>query len=278
MTSKCPIVSDADINRTVSLDEMYTFPEPSSVNASRYASTAAQGESGGSWYGDVKRSKAVQFASSYTLPETAAKLLAKLTEDLPVFTNASKRRARHSREDGDYVSDYASYEAFRQGVSRDVRFWSDMHRQERRQTGVVTLGVNVSSSSGQDQMELEYRGAAVLALSDYLEALGYRTGIVALVGGSHGSWLENTAVEVKSPAGLLSQNGMAFVCHLGTWRHFYLAYLASLPKDVGMGYGGPRDYAGPVEVDVTAPIAIRNERDATSWLTATIAKLKERGE
>ncbi len=100
------------------------------------------------------------------------------------------------------------------------------------------------------------------------------------MGGWGGSSFENydCAVEIKSASGLMSENGMAFCCNVGIWRHFYFEHAASLPHEVGMGYGSPRDYRGDVEVDITVPRGIRTERDAQEWLTKTLDILRERGE
>ena len=267
-----------DNNYVATLGELYSFPGASPINADRHASQVALSERGDSWYGNVKRSDAIAFANAYTMPNSARRFYESLTEDLPVFTTATKRRVRNRREYGDVVSDYAAFEVFRHGLSRDTRFWSDQYRKERRRHGVVSIGINTATSAAQDQSQLEMRGAAALALCDYLEALGYRVALWALMGSNHDGRKHNSAVELKPANGLMSENGMAFCCHLGIWRHFYLEYLAAKPWDVSWGYGSPKDYTGDVDVDVTVPIRVSTTADATKWLGETITRLRERGE
>ncbi len=273
---------DLKLHRQITLPEMYTLQEPHAANAERHKAQRESAVQGGSWYGNVKRENAVVFANAYTLPDSARRLYESLTQDLPVFTTATKRRTRHNREYGDAITDYARFEAFRLGVSRDTAFWSDMHRKERRHHGVVSVGINTGTACNQEQSELEFRGAAALALCDYLEGMGYRVQLLGLMGSTHSGggehWYHDGAVELKPANGLLSENGMAFVCHLGIWRHFYLDWLATAPHDVGWGHGTPRDYDGPITVDVTVPVRVTNETDARKWLTETLTRLKERGE
>lgn len=263
------------IDEVIGLGELYSFPGPSPVNRSHHKNL----DTGGSFYNGILKRDAMAFANAYTLPDSARRLYAALTADLPVFTNASKRRVRHHREYGDVISDFAAFETFRAGLTRDIAFWSDQHRQERRQHGVVSIGVNTSTICNQVQSELEFRGAAAMALADYLEALGYRVQMFALIGMRFTTWQYDAAVEIKSASGLMSENGMAFCCDVGIWRHFYFEHASSLPNDVGYGYGYPRDYASKtVTPDVTVPRSMSTEDEARAWLDQTIAKLRERGE
>ena len=268
----------ANVDVITGLGEMYSLPGPSAINRARWKSHYNVAILGGSWYGNVKRDDAIRFANAYTMPESARRLYESLTADLPIFTQASKRRVRNRQEFGDVISDYASYETFRAGLTRDTAFWSDTHRIERRRYGVVSIGVNTSTSAAQDQSELEFRGACSIALCDFLERLGYRVQLWALQSSVHGSVIANNAIELKPASGLLSENGMAFICHLGTWRHFALEWLAKQEFDVSWGFGTAREYSGKQTVDITVPQRLRTEIEAKQWIADTIALLEKRGE
>lgn len=107
-----------------------------------------------------------------------------------------RRRTRFAEDDGDELD----YDRLRSGRA----FWRTSRRQNTRGPATITILVDVGANCSTNHLDILWRGAAAVAMTEKLEAAGYRVEL----------WLVDRSVGVwrKSSNNRFDRDGVTAVC------------------------------------------------------------------
>jgi hypothetical protein len=162
------------------------------------------------------------------LVETLAKAIEK---EMP--PPKSRRRMRRWREEGDEIS----IDRLRQGYDTP---WRSMHRQLRSACGLVEVISNWGDDCGATISQLQYSGAAALALTDLLERADYSVElalVAAMVPHVYGEGTSLVRVDLKRMGELIDLEQLAAVAvYPAAWRIYGLCAFQQGPYSSGTQY------------------------------------------
>lgn len=153
------------------------------------------------------------------------KLAASIADELP--PPASRRRVRKWRDDGDELS----MERLQAGQEN---CWRSMHRRLRSACGLVEVVQAWGSGCGASQSQLQWSGAACLALTDLLEKADYSVEL-ALIAGMYG--INQVRIDLKQMGELVNLESLAAVAvYPPAWRIYGLCAFQQSPLGSGNGF------------------------------------------
>lgn len=272
------------LERRLTMDDFLPLREPSRANAADWSATRiASGhmDTSSSWIGcggvQHTRANVEHHCATFEMPETARALRDLLTDDLPAIASSTKLRRRDGQRSGSRVN-ARQFARWDDGGGSEA-FWTRYERRERKSTGVVTIASNFGLSGSQTASQLEVRGAAALALTDWLEALGYTVeldGVITSLGHPFADGKYSVTVPVKEAGQPASEQGMAIICDAGIRRALWWTHLLSQDRRCADGLGNPVEYDGERTYDVTVPRGMRTIEQAAQWVRDTVGWLRER--
>jgi len=157
-------------------------------------------------------------------------LAARVQETLP--PPKSRRRVRKWREDGDELN----IDRYRLGYDTP---WRSMHRKLKSACGLVEVICSWGESCGATVEQLQWSGAAALALTDLLEKADYSVelALVAAMGGYHTVGTSLVRVDLKRMGELVNLESLASVAvYPPAWRLYGLCAFQQSPFGSGDDY------------------------------------------
>jgi len=216
--------------------------------------------------------KLAAFVAHYEPTLAAQRLRERMTQDIALNTSRTRPRRQSRQAWGERVGDPAEYERFRTGHSTEQTFWERRTRVEHRHTGTVVMHCNIGLLGHEPTTNLEWSGACAMALTDLLEATGYRVEMFGVLDSEqHPSGTLKVRVAVKRANENLSQQALSIISHGGVRRACWWTHLASLTDfRVDYGFGFPKNYTGSQKADITVPKSIVTEADAVRFIEQTM--------
>ena len=208
------------------------------------------------------------------LLEAIAEMRDMLTSDaIPPMKRA--RRIVRGLEDGE------SIDPERWIMDRRTDCWEEIRRVPRPARR-VSIGVNISCSYRREQPELLYRGAAALALADYLAAAGYSTEIVGFMATSNPTdWVDQLVTRTLLKASNMPMDVGALAlccCDIGYFRLVGIyGRTRHLPGTIHPTYGRTEamlpaaDRAG---LDYLIDSDVLSREAAENWLKTALTPLQ----
>ncbi len=257
--------------------ENVTTAAPAAINVSHMA--RHWGCWGNSWADMRSESwmrEALQTPDPTTL-ESVKSLSEKIEARIPSMTrSAPKRVRRRNLEDGCEITP----DRF---LMRSPEMWERMER-TAQPTRTIKIAVEYSVSCMQTRSDMLYRGAALIALSDWLCVNGYSVEIVglwcdrAITSGGGLSWSAVTIKPFRSPLDIGAIT--TATCEIAFARMIVLLGQAVHSDRVlagNLGYPAPMPEAVKQElsIDLTCPTSVTTESRAVEWLAETVTKLSE---
>lgn len=185
-----------------------------------------------------------------------------------------RRRVRRGQEFGDEID----VDRF---LMRDPFLW-DRSVREQTERRVIWIGCNLSANASVTQQELFHRGAAVMAIVDWLTVHGYSVG-VRVYDALHNATkvVKNGVVGLvlKEPDQPLNMASMSFaLCDigffrlglvLGVGRHLHGAF------EIGIGKEAPLPERERKENDIVIEKDVKTQEGAIAWLKEVSDKLSQ---
>jgi hypothetical protein len=250
----------------------------------RRASNTRMSSEAGEWWGSSMADNrtrswfdhALANGDSDTLDRIDA-LRARIESSSPTFQREQKRRTRRrGLADGDEMD----ADRF---LARNPMLWEKMERVPRS-SRTITIACEVGALGGVRREQTLPRGAAVVALADWLSRSGYSVEIKA-VWHSSGIYARDDSatgigiITVKPARAPLDVAAIATsCCEIAFARCVLLrSRIIHAARRVSSGLGStcpvPECALKALGIDVTAPSSILSEQAAIDWLEATVAKL-----
>lgn len=137
-----------------------------------------------------------------------------ITEEMP--EPASRRRVRKWREDGDELN----LDRYRLGYDTP---WRSMHRKLKRAPGLIEVVTAWGENCGADVGQLQWSGAAALALTDLLEKADYSVELALVAAMQNGNDTSLVRVDLKRMGEVVNLETLAAVAvYPPAWRLYGL--------------------------------------------------------
>lgn len=263
---------------SLTLRDLLPLPATSTANAWHHANVARHNRPGSPMLDGRKFADTEHDAATFEQTPAMRKLRERMAKDLPDFASTTRYRTRERQDDGDVI-DPLAFTEYRRGIERDRNYWDATERETRKRTGTVSIACNFGLVGSEPTTNLEWSGAAALALADLLDELGYSVELYGVITSfSHPSGRYDVTVELKRADDRLSQSAIALVSSGSVRRRVWWSYLASRPERTGENYGIPTEYIGSRTFDITIPKSITSQDDAVAFVLDEIDRLTEMAE
>ncbi|MBN2377047.1 MAG: hypothetical protein JXD22_11640 [Sedimentisphaerales bacterium] len=233
--------------------------------------TRPGGDSWGNWFTTDKFRRELSDPSSHYVDEVE-RMREELENSCPEIQLGQriKRRVRRGQEFGDQIDP----DRF---LAKVPNIWERTVR-ELQPDRQVTIGVNLTVNGSERAAATLYRGAAVLAMADYLSAQNINVKVVMYLP------VTNPTNEVKLVLGKyvvkdfcspIDKNTLAFMlCEIAFIRLCLIGQEAGLPGRVyhGLGYAAELPYCEAKNCDIVAGREVNSKEAAIEWLSENIQK------
>lgn len=207
---------------------------------------------------------------SQGLVDAVQQMRDRLSEELALPTTP-RRKIRRGQDYGDEVD-------VDRWLARDPYMW-DRNVREQNPSRTVTIGCNIAVSCGRKPHELLWRGAAALALADFLNERGVNVQIVvfkAVEGPAAGVSKGVIRYTVKDATMPLDVNSLALaMCEIGWCRAVAVHGGARhWPGKLQMGLGTPCNLpaADAKGIDYLIEQTVVTQEGADAWLRAAVSR------
>ncbi|MBI9018012.1 MAG: hypothetical protein JEZ07_12215 [Phycisphaerae bacterium] len=230
----------------------------------------------GSWGNHFTKAKFMQelVNPSPKYIELCDELKSEITALSPALTGRrATRRLRRGCEFGDQIDP----DRF---LMRVPEMWERMERREvpARQ---VCIAINGAVNASRREEHLKYRGAAVMALVDYLSSMGVSVRVELLMCSDSMTPMANLSVGqfvAKDYNWPLERNSLAFMlCEIAYARMCLFAKARALPGKLVSHLGSPTSVPMSIRgrYDVFADYDILDQYSASRWLEQAVKKLND---
>ena len=153
---------------------------------------------------------------------------------------------------------------------------------------IVEVGVNISASCGISTQIIVRRGAAVVALVDCLESLGYRCNVSLMIGSSMSGKQQNDRVSIKSSDNHVDRGVLAFaLIHPSSLRRLGFRMTEWNDREQGWmmsssSYGCPAEHVDESQFDIcmtsssTRDDCWRSTEGAVKWIKDWVKKYTDK--